>query len=77
MKNVERQLDRDEMIPILLDGGPHDLVTPTSASHDVIRERRIRILDGNGYEHFEMSSEEVEHGSPVPFRWTMRTKIAE
>ena len=68
-----------DQIEVLLVGGPTGL-----ADADRIRVvgtlvEKIKLLLGNGYEHFTYSGESRElNGSRVPvFRWCHRTKVAE
>ena len=78
--DIERWLTRargDDKVLVALEGGPDDLVSPISTPSEVIDECRIKIPHRNGYEHFEASSDDPEEQCPVPFRWTMRTEMAE
>ncbi|GAA5202314.1 hypothetical protein GCM10023322_84080 [Rugosimonospora acidiphila] len=61
---------------IILRGGPKGL--PEEARRLVVdhAESKIKLHFGAGYEHFEQVDGAAETG-PIPFQWTMRTKIAE
>ncbi|MFI6447991.1 DUF5988 family protein [Kitasatospora sp. NPDC050543] len=65
-------------ILVLLRGCPADIPhvwgSPTGGA-----EEPVKILHGNGYEHFEFTQEYVDIGlGPMPvYRWSHRTFVAE
>jgi hypothetical protein len=66
-------------IKVQLTGGP-SYVTESMRSHEVMSlDESIKVLYGNGYEHFAYSGETTANGGgPVAlFAWIRRTKIAE
>ncbi|MGP3972111.1 DUF5988 family protein [Streptomyces sp. 6N223] len=69
----------DGMIDAILEGGPPDLPHRERIRRVSSGDRKVKVPHHGGYEHFELvddSSDTTEY-SPVLFRWTMRTKIAE
>jgi len=65
----------DELVEVVLEGGPREIPRIMKVAGDA-SEDRIKIPWGNGYEHFELD-EPASNGVPKRFRWTMRTCIAE
>lgn len=65
-------------IRIMLSGGP-DGSPSTWEVESLESETRVRVLRGNGYEHFEFMNEYAEFdGDLLPvYRWSYRTYIAE
>ncbi|MEU8509235.1 DUF5988 family protein [Streptomyces brevispora] len=65
-------------IRVMLSGGP-DGSPPTWEVESLESETRVRVLRGNGYEHFEFSNNYVEcDGELLPvYAWSYRTYIAE
>lgn len=68
----------DKLIRVKLTGGPEG--TPSTWEVESLEsERKIRILCGNRYEHFEYAHYSVRSGTeeiPV-YQWSYRTYIAE
>jgi hypothetical protein len=65
-----------QLIEAWLDGGPSEFplaarlcITPSGTT-------KIKVPYLGGYEHFEQVPAASGH-TPVVFRWTMRTKVAE
>lgn len=53
--------------------GPRTSVDPAA-----VAEGRLKLLSGNGYEHFDLDHYVERDGSSIPvFVWTDRTLIAE
>lgn len=65
-------------IRVMLSEGPEGSPS-TWAVESLESEPRVRVLRGNGYEHFEFSDSHAEFdGELLPvYRWTYRTYIAE
>lgn len=66
-------------IKVVLEGGPPSL-PETHRVHEVTDlTDRVRVIKGNGYEHFEYTGgvREVNGVSMPVFRWFQQTKIAE
>ena len=61
----------------LLVGGPRDIAARTTIKRVHADEVKIKIPWNGGYEHFERDGEVVADRTPVVYRWTGRTKIAE
>ena len=66
--------DADEVIHVVLVGGPSDLPDHVRALRDPVDEDKIKLPHRDGYEHFER--QEMSSG-PAVFAWTGRTRIAE
>ncbi|MFE2499724.1 DUF5988 family protein [Streptomyces scopuliridis] len=65
-------------IRVMLSGGP-DGSPSTWEVESLESETRVRVLRGNGYEHFEFVNNYAEcDGELLPvYRWRYRTYIAE
>ncbi|GAB3449313.1 DUF5988 family protein [Actinophytocola sediminis] len=68
-----------EPIKVLLEGGPVSLPEANRVYEVTDLSDRVRLVRGNGYEHFEYSGGDREvDGTTMPvFRWFQQTKIAE
>jgi hypothetical protein len=70
------QRNDTDMIDALLVGGPASLGTQLRRLQVPALDDKVKVPYCGGYEHFERSSTDTE-ATPVVFRWTGRTKIAE
>ncbi len=67
----------NDTIDVILVGGPDDLPT-TARSQRVPRDgQKVKIHHRGGYEHFERVEGARQVSTPVVYRWTARTRIAE
>lgn len=66
-------------VTVVLDGGPADLPKALRTQRVSADQQKIKVRYRGGYEHFERerSGGPGTGGTPVLFRWTMRTRIAE
>ena len=68
-----------DQIRVLLVGGPAALPEAERVRVVGALADTIKLVRGNGYEHFTYSGESHDHGgAPLAvFRWCHRTKVAE
>ncbi|SBT43446.1 DUF5988 family protein [Micromonospora narathiwatensis] len=68
----------ENMIEAVLVGGPNDLPV-TARTQRLPRDgQKVKIHHRGGYEHFERDGgSSATSPSPVVFRWTTRTRVAE
>ncbi|MEU8814270.1 DUF5988 family protein [Actinoplanes sp. NPDC048796] len=66
----------DEAVTATLEGGPVDIPADQRRITVAAADRKVKVPYYGGYEHFERA-DEASAGSPLVFRWTMRTTIAE
>jgi hypothetical protein len=59
-----------------LEGGPSELPEERRSTTVDFDENKVKVMFGNGWEHFERDSDFTSTGVPI-FRWTMTTKVAE
>ncbi|MFI8854777.1 DUF5988 family protein [Streptomyces sp. NPDC053499] len=68
----------DPYLRVVLKGGPDSIPRIVEVAPGE-EEPQVKVLRGNGYEHFEFTREYEEHdGQELPvYRWCYRTFIAE
>lgn len=66
----------DQLIDIVLEGGPDELPTRMRVPVDDDTRDRIKLPHWGGHEHFRLVAE-PECTEPRVYRWSMRTRIAE
>ncbi|MEV6694611.1 DUF5988 family protein [Micromonospora sp. NPDC051196] len=65
------------LIDAVLEGGPADFPAELRAHRVAPTEEKIKVCSYRGYEHFERVGAAGDDTSPVVFRWTGRTRVAE
>jgi Family of unknown function (DUF5988) len=65
-----------ETVDVVLQGGPRDFPEDARKRRATTDESTIKIMHRGGYEHFERASQSGD-ATPVVYRWTLRTRIAE
>jgi len=70
------QRNDTDMIDALLEGGPASFGAQLRRRQVPAVVDKVKVPHCGGYEHFERSSTDAGT-TPVVFRWTGRTKIAE
>lgn len=65
------------IIDAVLEGGPVTLPAELRSHRVSLADHKIKVRHYGGYEHFERDPAEAADGTPVVFRWTGRTRIAE
>ncbi|WP_018216006.1 DUF5988 family protein [Salinispora vitiensis] len=63
-----------DFVDVILEGGP-DLPGEWREQRVAPGDYKVKIAHNGGYEHFERT--EAYGRTPVVFRWTQRTRIAE
>jgi hypothetical protein len=64
---------------VMLRGGPDNLVAEMRLQHAANVTEKLKILNGNGYEHYLPTAETVQlEGLELTvFEWSTRTRVAE
>ncbi|GAA2657372.1 DUF5988 family protein [Paractinoplanes durhamensis] len=65
------------LVEAVLEGGPANLPNELRTHHVLHTDEKIKVPYLDGYEHFECASVTDTGGTPVVFRWTGRTRVAE
>jgi hypothetical protein len=75
----DSDLDNDpgRLVEAVLEGGPVHLPDELRTRHVPHTDETIKVPYLDGYEHFECDSVTGAAGTPVVFRWTGRTRVAE
>jgi hypothetical protein len=70
-------LGQDEMadVDVVLEGGPATLPAELRSHRVASPEERVKVPHYGGYEHFEW--DRCANRTPLVFRWTGRTRVAE
>jgi hypothetical protein len=76
MRNASSTENNAGKVDAFLYGGCADFPENLRAQRVEVGQRTVKVIHANGYEHFERVDDEAPE-SPVSFRWTMRTRIAE
>ncbi|HLL65094.1 MAG TPA: DUF5988 family protein [Micromonosporaceae bacterium] len=66
-----------ELVDAVLDGGPTHFPVELRVHRVPPTREKIKICLYGGYEHFERVGAAGDDATPVVFRWTGRTRIAE
>ncbi|GAA0711895.1 hypothetical protein Drose_14145 [Dactylosporangium roseum] len=66
-----------DVVEAILKGGPDSFPIELRTCRVSRETDRIKVLHGNGYEHFEREPVEAVTNDAVIFRWTYQTRIAE
>lgn len=69
--------DARDIVDVVLEGGPPDLPTEWRRHQVSAIADKIKVPYHGGHEHFERQTGATIGDSPVVFRWTGRTRIAE
>lgn len=69
--------EAEQIVEAVCEGGPRTLPAELRSHRVPLRERKIKVRHYGGYEHFEREGDAVADGTPVVFRWSGRTRIAE
>ncbi|GAA2637351.1 DUF5988 family protein [Streptomyces axinellae] len=79
MTGIHREASEESAVEVQLTGGPVEIPETTRVRQGLINDGIVKIAHRGGYEHFELVTPDTERegNTPVVFRWTMRTKIAE
>ena len=68
----------DDRVYAILEGGPRDLPAAARYRREPPTESTIKVAFRSGYEHFErVEPDPRSEPTPVRYRWTRNTRIAE
>jgi hypothetical protein len=66
-----------DVVDAILEGGPLSLPVSLRSCQAGATEDTIKVCHYGGYEHFKRDRSQAANATPVIFRWTGRTRIAE
>jgi hypothetical protein len=79
MDKMDAHFVDNATIHAVLEGGPSDIPETLRSRREPAGTPKIKIPHRGGYEHFECDGDisTVDNTTPLVYRWTERTKIAE